>query len=1622
LDTGASEIRVVAAPHPLKFDTIEALFPAGLTVAEIIGRDDLPALVWVDGELIECEQWHEVIPQRHCLIKRVPADRNALRMLAFLALAVFAPGIGTWLSGSVFLATSAGVVGLSVAGATALVGLAGSLLINALIPPALPNIGGTGGVQSLATITGQSNQVAPWAIIPKVYGSPVYFPPIPMTGLPFTELVGQDQYIRILLVLGYGPLSIGGVTVGAGSPLLTQATALTGNPIKLGGTTINQFNNVEYQIGTPSQVTLFTSSIVEQAVNIPINRTGADPTSRFVTIADGNSLIQTTDFDTDEISLDVASNALFTVSDGGNTKTAGVNFKVETSPVGANTWTQRATFSVNSSERKPIRRGIRFVMPAKGRYDVRLTRVSSYYNQKQDWFNDFVWTTLRSIKRNVRPFDVPNTVVMALRIKATDQLGGRIDRLSVQASGLIPVWNGSAWVTQATRAPAWIYADILSGNGTRSAQPKSKIDTTALSSWATFTEVQGLYFDAVIDAEGTVFDRAKEVAAMGLASWHVTDDAKFSVIRDVVAAPRMVITPRNSSGFSANYAFNKLPHALRVQFVDPDRWEPTERIVYDDGYTASNATRYEQLQTVGVTNPDHAWKFGRYHLAQLRLRPETYSWSQDVQHLAYQRGDTVEIQNDVILVGLKAGRIKSITLSGSSVSGATVDETLDMVSGTNYAFKIQRKDGSVFTAAISTATGGVTSVTFSPAIAQYNYGSGNEAGVQVGDHFAFGVAGAETLRAKVTRIEPTGDFKANVVAVPAAENIFNAWTGTIPAFDPVLTKPVDVDLLPPDTPVITDISSESPPSPTGAPALRMVVAFSMPAGLVGVTVEARSRIVDNDGPVEFVTDWAIYGSADSQLGVLFIDEVEEGLTYQVQIRARRGERVSEWSATGQHTIGDSGWTSEPGATRNNWLGAWSSASVGYDVNDLVTYQGRTYICILAHTSEVAKAPSGTSADNTWWALFADKGDEGPQGLPGADGATGPTGPGGAAAVDVQLTRSAVTLFAYANGDVVSFADAQGQLKVYEGSTDVTASATLSASASGCTGSINTATNTPVSGQPKGFYRVTAMSADTASLTFTVVYGGVTYSAVFSLAKARGGYEIVSSLPSSNLFAGRVVFLTTDNKLYRYTGSAWTAVVPSTDITGQLTDAQIAALAAAKLTGQITTTQITDNAITTPKILAGAVTTAELAAGSVVASKLVLTQMDNLYPDVDFRDADFYSTPNSAVYSFSDINTANLDSIRRLNINSNSSARSVVTGWFPVPSSVDLSLMGKAFQATAESTSTATLSLEFGSVDAAGAVTVTRSITVRSATNTTAVGNNDTVNATTTTSEKRARFVASRSGGGSAAARFAGFRVLRRAAAELIVDGSILADKIASNAVTADKIIAGAVTAAKISVTDLSAISANVGTLTAGLLRSTDSNVQLDLTNAKFFAGKSTFATAAAGWFLGLDSSVPKFRIGNADNTASLTWDGSTLTINGAVLVNPTGAGNTGSTVTATGSNTQGVMNASATIVRAGAPTTVVVDVKIDNANQVALGASPFPINITLRRGGSGGTIVKTWQLAGSHSQVSSPGFDIVYGSGTFTYIDTDTGTGSTQYYVAITTSNNNYNEYISITATQTSFA
>ncbi len=544
------------------------------------------------------------------------------------------------------------------------------------------------------------------------------------------------------------------------------------------------------------------------------------------------------------------------------------------------------------------------------------------------------------------------------------------------------------------------------------------------------------------------------------------------------------------------------------------------------------------------------------------------------------------------------------------------------------------------------------------------------------------------------------------------------------------------------------------------------------------------------------------------------------------------------------------------------------------------------------------------------------------------GATGPTGPAGnVGGISPILDPEFAAVMAYADGTVISFDPAQGQFSLFLGEEDLTGSAVLSSVATDCTGTINTDADTPVSGKTKGYYRITAMTADTAKLvitaslatdlgnilmedgfdllqedgTFLQQEGFFSVSKTFNVAKSKVGYEIVSSLPSTNLFEGRIVFLTTDDKLYRYdgtqwttavptadltgqivasqiadaaistakfaagltpveivsslpaagnqgrvvflttdnklyrdNGSTWTAAVPTTDLSGTLQDAQIAALAAskitgqltntqiadvaaAKLTGQITGTQISDDSISTAKLQAGSITTAKIAAGAITSDTIAA------------------NTITAADIAFGTITG---DRVSTNTLTASNIASATITG-------------DRIAANTLTASNMVANTLTAGTI-AAGAIGTDQLA----------------ANAVTT-----AKLFA-----GSVTADILASNAVTAAK---VSAGAIEAGAIATNAVTSDKIFAGAVTAAKISVTNLAAISADMGSITAG---------SIVLPSGGFIRSGQTAFNTGTGFYLGNDSGTPKFSIGNASGK-HIKWDGSDFTINGGIITTGSVANN-----------------------------------------------------------------------------------------------------------------------------------
>ena len=772
-------VRAIGRTHPLNGGRIECRVQAGLSITEILMQAlaATPGMmlrrdfaVHIDGHAIEEKNWSRVRVKAGATLTFTPRlqNGNVIRSVLSIVVVVAALVFAGPLAGALGVA---GVLGVSAATATALVSagiiLAGTMALNALFPVAAPAQSiSDAAPSSLNSIQGAQNQASPFGAIPVVLGRHRQSPFI--AAKPYTEIVGDDQYLRMVFCWGYGP------------QLIDTAS------FKIGETPLASFANyeIENRLGLPGDapITLYPGSVDEVPLQIELQEP-FDPLP-----AEAAWVSQTTAVDTDWFSVDTsAPEGMYSInSETGNADNWTVYVDVRWRVAGTLAWTTQFSAMVFSRSTGAARRGFAASV-ARAQYEVQVRKASRDANS--DKVKDkIVWTALRSGK-NVSPILFPKPLALtAIRIKATDQLSGTINTFNGITTSLVTTWVGlPAWAPNlASNVPADLFRHVLQGPANARPVPDSQIDFQSLQDWNVYCVNQGFRYNKVITQKQSVYATLVEIAAAGRAvvTWI---DGKWGVIWDQPAAPIVQhFTPRNSWGFQGQRVYVQQPHGWRVSFINEDNgFTADERIVYDDGWDETSATLFEGIQFEGVTDPDAIWKHGRYRIADARLRPENVTLNVGWEHLVCTRGDRVRVTHDVLLVGLASGRVKSVV--GQVVS---FDETVIIEGGKTYgfAFRVPEDARSLLRLVDDgTAPGEYTQLTV----------EGDLSLIKRGTLFGFGEAGNESAVYRVKGITHQKDLVATLTLVDDAPEIASADQGAIPDYVPHVSIPADPFTLPP---------------------------------------------------------------------------------------------------------------------------------------------------------------------------------------------------------------------------------------------------------------------------------------------------------------------------------------------------------------------------------------------------------------------------------------------------------------------------------------------------------------------------------------------------------------------------------------------------------------------------------------------------------------------------------------------------------------------------------------------------------------------------------------------------------------------------------------------------------
>lgn len=422
-----------------------------------------------------------------------------------------------------------------------------------------------------------------------------------------------------------------------------------------------------------------------------------------------------------------------------------------------------------------------------GQYEIRVRRANDDVAEPAEELRNYNKVSLLSVTGYANPINpatglpqgplnpIPNSYLArtALRLQSTSKANGSVDGVNAVVQTIAADWDRTTqtWISRPTSNPASLFGYVLThpANAYRikQAEVNQQIDVAALQAWHEYCEDNGFEFNSVITQTQSVMDVLRDICAAGKASPTYVD-AKWSVIVDKPRAyTTQHFTPHNSWGFEATKILPRLPDAFRVTFANAQKaYQADEILVFNFGKTAATAEVFEELSLPGVTNARQAKHLARWHLAQTKLRPETYTLNADFEYLVCSRGDLVRVSHDVPLWGTGSGRV-------AAKSGSTLEltEQVYLDAGKTYQIRVRLNtisatpgsDSALLTLAPITTSAWYNTITLTAAV---------PASVEVDNLYMLGELSQESQQLVVLAIEPSSNMSARLTLADYSPQIY----------------------------------------------------------------------------------------------------------------------------------------------------------------------------------------------------------------------------------------------------------------------------------------------------------------------------------------------------------------------------------------------------------------------------------------------------------------------------------------------------------------------------------------------------------------------------------------------------------------------------------------------------------------------------------------------------------------------------------------------------------------------------------------------------------------------------------------------------------------------------------
>jgi hypothetical protein len=690
-ETVPESAALVVTPHPLTVQGQQVLDAAtvamlpGETLGSVLERHgvvpDRQWVVFLGGVEVPELIWHRVRPKHGHLIeaRRVVqggAAKAIARVVATIALVVYAPVI-------------AKAIGLPGAIGTAVVTFAGTMLINKLLPPKLPNAQSyqTQYVSPTYSLSGGRNRARQFEPMALVLGQPYCVPDL--AAQPYTYFTNGEQYLWQLFHAGLNCASVNTLRIGQTDIGLYQGVTLSYEGFASGNTGLPLLSNVDTVAGalldapqTGSVSAVPSGSLLGDLLQQLLPQTPIGTGDWVYRVSSENTIQLAVDIEASLFSVDSSSGAYVGLS---------CTLEIEYVVGGGVAWSpfvgNSSQVTLSNASPKPLRMTYSRQVAA-GQYVVRARKVSTNLTSSSSQ-NQIQWSSLKSYQLDTGSYKGQSR--LGVQIQASGQLSGSLDEVNLQAVAKpMPYWDGAGWVTATNRATGLcnpgaqllllargIYDEdgrLLAGLGL----PDDQIDIDGLKRFMVWCAGKGFEFDYFLQETMSIGDLMDSIAAAGLGevSFHT---GNFGVIWFTHSQPIESVLnmgAMKAKSFSVDYNTQETADELEFQYFDRDSnnsWKSI-RVLAPGVTTPSNTAR---VPLIGVTKQSHAATLARFHMAQNVFLRKTVNFAVDLEHLTFRRGTVMAISHDLTQWGY-GGRVQA-AVSNSGVVTLTLDDLVPAV-------------------------------------------------------------------------------------------------------------------------------------------------------------------------------------------------------------------------------------------------------------------------------------------------------------------------------------------------------------------------------------------------------------------------------------------------------------------------------------------------------------------------------------------------------------------------------------------------------------------------------------------------------------------------------------------------------------------------------------------------------------------------------------------------------------------------------------------------------------------------------------------------------------------------------------------------------------------------------